>query len=173
LPSFAKDRKIAWKLSNARGETVDTLPSFRAAFARRRCLVPMNGFYEWRTVGKRKYPFAAALKDDGLMTVAGLWEAWKEPVTGRLIRSCTLITTEPNALMAEVHNRMPVIVKPEDRARWLGEEPAERIDLKALLKPYPATEMKLWPVSPAINRPGLDSPNNLDLWSEPPLLEGA
>lgn len=160
IPSFAKDRKIAWKLINARAESIDRQASFRAAFAKRRCLIPVDGFYEW---SKDKQPYAYALRTREPMMLAGLWENWRDPESDEWLRSCTIITTEPNALIAEVHDRMPVILQPEDYGRWLEDERQEGAGLKDLLRPFPAEGMVSWPVSRALNKPGAaDDPTLLE-----------
>jgi putative SOS response-associated peptidase YedK len=161
IPSFAKDRNIAWKTINARAETVDTAASFRTGFAKRRCLVIASGFFEWRKVGKHKYPYAIALKDDAPIGFAGVVENWKDPETEQWLRSCAIITTVPNELVATVHDRMPVIIAPEDYERWLGESAADATELKSLLKPFPAEAMKMWPVSPRMNKPDVNDPEVL------------
>jgi putative SOS response-associated peptidase YedK len=161
IPSFAKDRKIAWKTINARGETVDKTASFRTGFAKRRCLVIASGFFEWRKVGKHKYPYAIALKDDAPIGFAGVVENWKDPETEEWLRSCAIITTVPNELVATVHDRMPVIIAPDDYSTWLGESAAESAELKSLLKPFPADAMKMWPVSPRMNKPDVNDPTVL------------
>ena len=128
-------------------ETVDTKPVFREAFARRRCLVPIEAFYEWKKLGpKEKQPHALALAGGGFMALAGLWENWKSPVQ-EWIRSFTIITTRPNELCDQIHDRMPAILPPKAWTVWLGEEPAEPERLKATLAPYPADDMTCWPVS--------------------------
>jgi hypothetical protein len=109
---WAKDPKIAYRTINARAETVDKAPSFRQAFAKRRCLIPADGFYEWRKTAKPKLPFAIAMKDGRPFTFAGLWENWKDPESGEWLRTCTIITGEPNELVAQIHPRMPVILPP-------------------------------------------------------------
>lgn len=154
IPHFANDRKIAWKTVNARAETVATMPSYRGAFAKRRCLVVADGFYEWKALGKRKQPFAIALKSREPFGMAGLWENWKDPATGEWLRSCTIVTTTANDLVGRVHDRMPVILHKADYARWLGEEPATPDELQSLLRPYEADAMVMWPVSPQMNKPG-------------------
>lgn len=154
IPHFATDKKIAWRTINARAETVDKSGSFRLAFAKRRCLVVADGFYEWKAVGKKKQPFAIAMASGKQFGIAGIWENWRDPATGEWLRSCSIITTTPNELVARVHDRMPVIIAPEDYAKWLGEEPASKDELKALLKPYTGAPMKMWPVSPQMNKPG-------------------
>jgi putative SOS response-associated peptidase YedK len=112
IPYWAKDRKIAYRTINARAETVDKAPSFRWAFAKRRCLIPADGFFEWRKTARPKLPFAIAMKDGRPFTFAGLWENWKDPESGEWLRTCTIITGEPNELVAEIHPRMPVILPP-------------------------------------------------------------
>jgi putative SOS response-associated peptidase YedK len=163
VPHFANDKKIAWKTINARAETLAKAPAYRSAFAKRRCLVVADGFYEWKAVGKRKQPFAIAMKSREPFGLAGLWENWQDPATGEWLRSCTIVTTRANELVGHIHDRMPVILKPEDYPRWLGEEPASPEELLALLKPYEASAMVMWPVSPVINRPGVaDDPSVLE-----------
>jgi putative SOS response-associated peptidase YedK len=116
------------------------------AFERRRCLVPVDNFYEWRKTATGKQPYALALADRGIMALADLWENWHSPA-GEWMRSFAIVTTTPNQLCAEIHNRMPVILKPDAWPVWLGEEPAGEPQLKALLAPYPAGDMISWPVS--------------------------
>lgn len=171
IPSFAKDRRIAFRCINARAETADTLPSFRGAFAKRRCLVPANGFFEWHTQGKAKHPFAFTRADQQAFGLAGLWENWKDPATGEWVRSCSLITTTANELVSRVHDRMPVILEPQDHALWLGEEPGHLADLKQLLKPLRADSMVSWPVSPRMNTPKFDDVSVLDPIEANPLNE--
>jgi putative SOS response-associated peptidase YedK len=146
IPYWAKDIKIGFSTINAMAETVDTKPVFREAFKRRRCLVPADNFYEWKKLGpKTKQPYAIGLEGGGLMALAGLWENWKSPAD-EWVRSFTIITTTPNELCGELHNRMPVILPPDAWSTWIGEEPAEPDQLKSLLVPY-AGAMTCWPVS--------------------------
>jgi putative SOS response-associated peptidase YedK len=125
--------------------------------------VPIDAFYEWKMLSaKEKQPYAIALAGRGLMALAGLWENWKHPQTSEWVRS-TIITTTPNELCAEIHNRMPVILPPETWPLWLGEEPVEPEQLKAVLRPYPAEDMAIWPVSARVgnvrnNDPSLVEP---------------
>ena len=160
IPSWAKDHKIGNRLINARGETLAEKPSFRTAFKRRRCLIPATGFYEWQRNpdGKTKTPMYIALKSGAPFAFAGLWESWHSP-EGQHIQSCTIITTEPNDLMAPIHNRMPVILPANAYDLWL--DPAERTDLQALLLPYSAQEMTAHPVSTLVNSPINDTPDCL------------
>jgi putative SOS response-associated peptidase YedK len=147
VPYWAKDIKVGFANINAMAETVDTKPAFRDAFARRRCLVPIEAFYEWKKLGpKEKQPYAIALAGGGIMALAGLWENWKSPA-GEWTRSFTIITCPPNELCGQVHNRMPVILPPEKWSLWLGQDAAEAAELKAVLRPYPAEDMTMWPVS--------------------------
>ena len=154
VPYWAKDEKIGYRTINARAETVDTAPSYREAFRKRRCLIPADGFYEWKKLPGGKIPYAIGMKDDSPFVFAGLWEGWKDPVTNGWIRTCTIITGDPNDLLAQVHTRMPVILPEEYHARWLGE--VENGDLKELLKPFPAEDMKVWPISSRVNDPKND-----------------
>ena len=146
IPFWAKDEKIGFSTINARAEEVDTKPAFREPFRQRRCLVPVENFYEWQKTGKGKQPYAVGLKGGGLMALAGLWDTWRSPA-GERIRSFTIITTPPNELCAALHNRMPAVLKPDAWPLWLGEEPADDPQLKSLLFPYPAQDMLCWPVS--------------------------
>lgn len=147
VPYWAKDIKIGFSTINAMAETVDTKPVFREAFQRRRCIVPVDSFYEWKKVdAKTKQPYAVAFEDRSLMALAGLWETWRSRANNETIQSFTIVTTTPNALCADLHSRMPVILPSETWSTWLGEEPAEVDQLKSLLVPY-AGEMVAWPVS--------------------------
>lgn len=150
IPSWAKDPSIGARMINARSETVAEKPSFRAAYKRRRCLIPADGFYEWQKVGSRKQPHFIGMADDGPFAFAGLWEHWAGP-DGSELESCTILTTEPNDMLASLHNRMPVIVDPLDYDDWLGsggDDPRDHMAiLPHLLRPYPADQMKTYPVS--------------------------
>lgn len=159
VPSWAKDPKMASRMINARAETLAEKPSFRAAYKRRRCLILADGFYEWtKQAGqKNKIPHYIQLSSGQPFAFAGLWEYWQGG-DGSEIKSCTIITTEPNDLIAKLHNRMPVILKPESYDLWLdpGELGRERLD--PLLKPYPSGEMKHHPISTLVNNPANDTP---------------
>ena len=146
IPYWAKDIKVGFSNFNAKAEGIDRKPAFRQAFDRRRCLVPADSFYEWKKTASGKQPYALALADRGIMALAGVWENWHSP-SGEWVRSFAIVTTDANELCREIHNRMPVIIKPEDWPLWLGEQPADVPELKALLAPYPSDQMVFWPVS--------------------------
>ena len=156
IPSWADVPTTGYRMINARAETVATRRAFRDAFRRRRCLVPADGFYEWKHGAKPKQPYYIRLEDDRPFAFAGLWECWHR---GNVeIQSCTIITTEANELVAELHDRMPLILDPHDYDAWLdpGAEDARR--LEPLLAPYPAERMTAYPVSMAVNSPRHDGP---------------
>jgi putative SOS response-associated peptidase YedK len=146
VPHWAKETSIGNKLNNARGESVADKPSFREAFKRRRCLIPADGFYEWKAEGKLKQPYCISLPEPFAM--AGLWESWKSP-DGSNLRTCCVITTGPNAVMEPIHDRMPVIIAPADWGRWLS---APVDEVAELVKPYPADSMLAWPVSRRVSK---------------------
>lgn len=157
IPSWSKVRP-AKPYINAKGETVATLSSFRAAFKVRRCLVPCSGFYEWqKQPGGKKQPYWIGMKDGSPFSLAGIWEAWTDPETGEIIETFAIITTEPNEIMEPLHDRMPVIIAPADYDAWLTVEADKAQDL---LGPYPADLMKAYPVStsPRNNSPDLIQP---------------
>ncbi|MBL8190586.1 MAG: SOS response-associated peptidase [Acidobacteria bacterium] len=154
IPSWAKDPKIANNLINARAETLQEKPSFRTALAKRRCLIPADGWYEWKKESDGKQPYFFHRRDDGLFSFAGLWESWKSP-EGETIQTCTIITTEPNELTGQYHHRMPAILKRSDEALWL-DSMARVSDLVQLLAPCSADELEVYAVSRAVNSPGRD-----------------
>jgi putative SOS response-associated peptidase YedK len=159
IPPWAKDPAIGSRLINARAETLAEKPAFRAAFRRRRCLIPADGFYEWRQDtlpgSQRKTPLYFRLKSGLPFAFAGLWEVWHGP-DGQQWLSCTIVTTTPNSLLETVHTRMPVILQPSSYAQWL--DPAEQnpASLSSLLQPYPASEMEGYAVSTLVNDPQND-----------------
>jgi putative SOS response-associated peptidase YedK len=153
IPWFAEDMKGGAKLINARSEGIADRSSFREAFRKRRCLVPADGFYEWRTEGKLKQPYLIQRRDREPFAFAGLWERWvpkTQPPEPAYIDSFTIVTTQANALLKPLHERMPVILAPEDYARWL-DRGSSAAELKALLKPGPEESLAYVPVSPRVN----------------------
>ena len=150
IPYWAKDASVGYKMINARAETAAEKPAFSEALKKRRCLVPADGFYEWQKTGKVKQPFCIAMADDGLFAFAGLWDRWKN-AEGKTIETCSILTTTPNRLLEGIHDRMPVILRPEDYELWLdpGEQRVETV--AELLKPFDSTRMKRYPVSTRVN----------------------
>lgn len=151
LPHWAKDERLSYSTFNGRSEDFTTKPAFRDAWKRgQRCLVVTDGFYEWKKLTvKDKQPYAIAVTD-GMMVMAGLWSRWKDPKSGGEVLSCTILTCAPNDLMAELHDRMPVILLERDWPKWLGEEAATDDELLALLKPCPDDALRIWPVGEAV-----------------------
>jgi putative SOS response-associated peptidase YedK len=157
IPSWAKDPSIGSRMINARAETAGEKPSFRAAFRRRRCLLPATGFFEWRKTDGRKQPMYIREAGGGIVSLAGLWEIWQSPDGGEL-QTCTILTTGPNSLMEPIHDRMPVILDPLDYDMWLANDtPADQ--LQHLLRPYDAERLLAHPVSTAVNKPQNDTPD--------------
>jgi putative SOS response-associated peptidase YedK len=159
IPMWAKDPSIGNRLINARAETLEEKPAFRGSLKYKRCLILADGFYEWKSAeGKKlKTPYFIHMKDRKPFAFAGLWDSWNSP-DGSLVKSCTIITTEPNELTGIIHNRMPVILHPRDYAKWLDPSPQTPDQLKPLLKPFPADLMNAYPVSPLVNTPANDIP---------------
>jgi putative SOS response-associated peptidase YedK len=159
IPSWAKDMKIGYKMINARAETISEKASFQNAYMKRRCLVIADSFYEWkRHEDKTKTPIRIKLKSSQLFAMAGLWEKWKAP-DGNTVFSCTVITTTPNELVKDIHDRMPVILKPEDEKIWLDPSIHNPKSLNQLLKPLPEDLMEAYEVSSLVNSPKNNSPN--------------
>jgi putative SOS response-associated peptidase YedK len=173
VPPWADDVKIGYKLINARAETAAAKPAFRDAFRRRRCLVPADGFYEWKKVGNRKQPYHIRLRGGGPFALAGLWEVWRRK--DEAVESCTVLTTEPNSVVAPLHDRMPVILQPADYDRWLDPTVTDAKVLKPLLRPFAGEPMEAVAVSTRVNNPRFDGPECLEpapaasdtLWNEP------
>lgn len=155
IPAWAKDESIGSRMINARAETLAEKPSFRNLLRSRRCLVVADGFYEWQTEGKSKTPMYITLQDGQPFAFAGLWDLWKSP-EGYAVQSCTIVTTEPNELMAPIHNRMPAILRPKAYEDWLNPQLRDDNVLTHLLKPYPAELMKARAVSKLVNNPRND-----------------
>ena len=150
---------------NARAETLTELPSFKLLVDRRRCIIPADGFYEWRKEGRRKVPMWVHLRSRELFGLAGLWDVWRKP-DGKRVESFTIITTEPNELVRPVHNRMPVILRPEDEEQWLDTSRTAFVKAKSLLKPYPEELMDAHDVSTIVNSAKYDGPECIQAVSD-------
>ena len=150
MPNWWKKSLKELKLAtfNARAETIMDKPFFRSAFKRTRCLIPASGYYEWRPIGKEKHPYYFTRKDGQVVTIAGLWDEWTNPETGKPLKSCTMVITEPNKFVAEVHDRMPVILEAKDFEQW---ERGNAEDASALLKPAGEEVLQKWPMSKRVN----------------------
>jgi putative SOS response-associated peptidase YedK len=161
IPPWSKEPSVGFKMLNARSETVAEKPAFRNAFKTRRCLIPADGFYEWKKEGKLKQPYFIATVAGALFAFAGLWERWKGP-DETVLESCTILTTEANAVVAELHDRMPVILSPETYGTWLDPELKAVPILRDLLQPYSAEAMTCRPVSARVNSAKTDNLSCLD-----------
>ena len=162
VPSWARDATGGGKLINARAETLAERPAFRKLVATRRCLVPADGFYEWKpaeTAKGFKQPYYVRLASGRPFALAGLWDVWHDRDAGTRLTTCTIITAEPNAVVAALHNRMAVIVRPDDYRRWLDPGPLASDTLAGILRPYPAEAMTAVPVSTAVNNVRADGPD--------------
>jgi putative SOS response-associated peptidase YedK len=156
IPPWADDPQIGSRMINARSETAPGKPSFRRAFRERRCLIPADGFYEWQRTNGAKQPYYIHMEDGRPFAFAGLWESWSKGGE-REVRTCTILTTGANALVGEIHERMPVILAADAYDVWL--DPAsERDELTGLLAPYPEDEMEAYPVSRFVNSPSNNDP---------------
>lgn len=155
IPSWARDPSIGSRLINARAETVATKPSFRSAIKCRRCLIVADGFYEWKKHERHKQPYYIRMRNGTPFAFAGLWERW-QGATGDAVDSCTIITTEPNSLLADLHHRMPVILDRADYGAWLDPNRGADQQILALLRPCPDEPMEAYPVTTHVNRPAND-----------------
>jgi len=159
VPAWAKEASIGARMINAVAESAAEKPAFREPLSRRRCLVPADGFYEWQKLGaKEKQPFHFGMSDDSLFAFAGLWERWRNPSGGEYINSFTILTTSANSLVAAIHDRMPVILRPENYELWLDPGFTDPRGVADLLKPFEARLMKKYPVSTRVNRAENDDP---------------
>lgn len=160
IPSWAKDESIGSRMINARAETLAEKPSFKGLLRSKRCMILADGFFEWRQENGRKVPMYITMADQQPFAFAGLWDSWKSP-SGEPLRTCTIITTEPNELVATIHNRMPAILLPEAYESWLDPAIKDEQLLEHWLAPYPAEAMTARPVSRLVNDPHNDSPEIL------------
>ena len=150
IPSCAKGSSISASLINARSETAATKPAFRDAFRLRRCLIPADGFYEWQKTVKAKQPYCFEVNDGALFAFAGLWDRWKDP-SGQWVKTCSILTTTPNAVTSSIHDRMPVILDPDNYDLWLDPGMTNVEAVSEMLKPYDAGMMRCYPVSTRVN----------------------
>ncbi|MBN2328715.1 MAG: SOS response-associated peptidase [Candidatus Omnitrophica bacterium] len=167
VPSWAKDPSIGSRMINAKSETLFDKPSFRKAARVRRCLIPADGFFEWKKEKNAKQPYYIHLRDESPFAMAGLWEVWKAE-DGGLLETCTIITTDANELILPIHNRMPAILPAEACGVWLDPDRQDPETLQPLLRPYDAHEMALRPVSRAVNNPRNDDPSCIEAIEENP-----
>ena len=150
IPSWSKDPSVAARMINARSETAATKPAFRDSLKSRRCLIPADGFYEWMRTGKAKQPYCFEVNEGDLFAFAGIWDRWKDP-SGNWIKTCSILTTTPNAVTSPVHDRMPVILGTDAYDLWLDPGMKDVIAATEQLKPYDARLMRCYPVSTRIN----------------------
>ncbi len=157
IPHWAKKPDSSYRMINARAETVAEKPAFRSAFRHRRCLIPADGYYEWKSMEGRKQPYFFSMKDGNPFCFAGLWERW-QPADGDAIESCTIITTAANSLGSDIHHRMPVILEQDDYEKWLDPRTTEASKLLPLLQPFAPRAMSVYPVSTLVNNARVDEP---------------
>jgi putative SOS response-associated peptidase YedK len=160
IPNWIKEANPKLRPINATAERVASAPMFRTAYSKRRCIVPVDNFFEWKAIKGQtaKQPYAIAMKNGDPFGIGGIWESWRHPESGEVVRTFCIITTIANELLAEIHNRMPVIIPRAAYTRWLANvEP----DPRDLLVPYPAVEMRMWPISTRVNKPENDDPELL------------
>lgn len=157
VPRWSKDASSGYKMINARSETVEEKPSFREAIKKRRCLVLADGFFEWKKTPEGKIPMRITLKSGDPFAFAGLWETWKDP-EGALLRTFTILTTKPNELVSSIHDRMPVMLLPEQEKLWM-DNAAGPETWRSVLLPYPQDLMRAYRVSTRVNSPGNNDPS--------------
>lgn len=160
VPSWADDPKIGYKMINARAETIDQKSAFKSLLSRRRCVIPADSFFEWRKTPERKIPMRIRLKNESLFSFAGLWDRWEKD--GKAIQSCTIITTQPNTLMENIHNRMPVILTKGAEKEWLNPAIKDPVQLKNLLIPFQSEDMEAYEVSSIVNSPKNNQPEVIE-----------
>ncbi len=161
IPFWAKDASIGARFINARAESAAEKPAFKASYRRRRCLVPADGFYEWKKLKDKRQPFFFGSADKNPLAFAGLWDRWKGP-EGEIIESCTILTTDSNELVQPIHDRMPLILKVEDYDLWLDPAVQRPDALQHLIKPYPSERMTGHPVSSKVNKAAYESADSIE-----------
>ena len=167
VPHWSKGPDNRFSMINARAESVHEKPAYRSAFRKRRCLIPAEGFYEWRSIEGSKQPYLIRREDGEPFTMAGLWETWNDKDSGEQIRSCTIIVTDANDLVGPLHDRMPVILPPEHQAAWLDPNNADTDQLRSLLTPAETAGWTTHPVSKAVNNPRNDNAELLEPVEDP------
>ncbi len=155
VPPWAKDKKTGYKMINAKAETVDTRPAYKHSFLHRRCVILADSFYEWTTFDDKKIPIRIQLEDQKLFPLAGLWTSYKQQ--NEVFYSCSILTTQPNAFMANIHHRMPVILDQEKEKLWMDTTVKNSVILKSLLTSYPASQMHGYRVSTLVNNSKIDT----------------
>ncbi|OMF37506.1 DUF159 family protein [Paenibacillus sp. FSL H8-0548] len=170
IPPWADDPKIGFQMINARSETAASKPAFQKALRSKRCLIPADGFYEWKTTAGGKQPMRIVLKSRTIFSMAGLYETWLSP-DGTKINSCTILTTAPNELVAPIHDRMPVILRPEDEQLWLSRTVTDNALLMPLMTPYHPNELEAYPVSTAVGSVRNDEPSLIEPYTVDEQLE--
>lgn len=170
IPHWADSPKIGNRMFNARAETLTSSPAFRDAFRRRRCLVPVDSFFEWRREGTIRQPFRIVRTDGRPLALAGLWSGWRDPETEEVRRTFTIVTTTPNDLMRPIHNRMPVVVPDDAWDRWLDPSLPDPGELQGLLVPAPDDDLEAYPVSRAVNNVRNDGPELIERLPDPDSL---
>ena len=161
IPHWSENAKVGSKMFNARAETLTSSPAFREALVRRRCLIPVDGFYEWKREGTVRQPYLIGRADGLSLTLAGLWAGWRDPATERVVRSFTIVTSAPNDQMIDLHDRMPVVLREEAWATWL--DPAtDRSELRALLEPTDDVTLDIRPVRRLVNDVRNDGPELIE-----------
>ena len=158
IPHWADAAKVGSRMFNARAETLTSSPAFRDALRRKRCLVPVDGFYEWHREGTRRQPFAIARGDGRPLALAGLWSGWRDPAADRVVRTFTIITTRPNDQLADLHDRMPVVVPDAAWDRWLDPDLADPAELNGFFEPSDEVGLRIWAVSQLVNNVRNDGP---------------
>ena len=157
IPPWAKDAGIGNRMINARAETLESKPSYRDPFRKRRCIIFADGFYEWKGTGKTRIPYLIRFESGEPFAMAGLWDRWRDTRTGRDLLSSTIVTTAANALIADIHDRMPVILEPGAYGLWLSHAPAPGTELAACLRPFDDARMEAYEVSRLVNNPSNES----------------
>ncbi|CAH0122488.1 MULTISPECIES: SOS response-associated peptidase [unclassified Paenibacillus] len=167
IPEWSKEEKLKFPTFNARAETIADKAAFRTPFRRKRCIIPADSFYEWKATDTGKQPMRIMLKNKAIFALAGLYDTWTRE-DGTKISTCTVVTTTPNRLMSDIHDRMPVILRPEDEKIWLNRAIQDPADLQPLLVPYPEEEMTAYPVSPLVGSVKNDSEECVRVWNPGP-----